>query len=187
MPFVDLNLAAVYFTGAARRLEGCLHHHFSEFQIGTSEWFDLPEDQQNLFTLSTRYLLDLFEIPDTEWIEEEDEQPIKKIEKTEFQQIEIKAEEPKRLKRLPKYQNLNSDTMPTIQDELDYGLIPEIKEFYEDLGTWKKVADHYGVEERIVYNIAINNAMPFPNSLRRKLGLCMIFPNIDEPISIEVK
>ena len=47
----------------------------------------------------------------------------------------------------------------------------EIAEFYDDLGSWEKVGDHYGVHRIVVWRIVNQGYEPKSNDVRRKLGL----------------
>lgn len=50
----------------------------------------------------------------------------------------------------------------------------EIGDLYKKLGTWQRVADHYGVHRSVVWRIANQDYVPRANIIRKKLNLPQI-------------
>jgi len=188
IPFVKLTVVAVYYTAAARTLESDLHAHFRDHRVGRSEWFKLYEDGAGFFQKSEEEILEFFGIdeisndhsepvdgpysntsglPEPEKINHEDE---------EFEQMEplkLVPEEPQRLRRIEKGETIDPEKIVSLEEEFYFGIVPEVRDFYEELGTWQAVADHYGVPKEIVWAIGAHEDDPisFLNDIRSKLGL----------------
>lgn len=54
----------------------------------------------------------------------------------------------------------------------------EIHGLYRKLGTWQKVADHYGVHRSMVWRISYDNYEPRDGSIRKKLHLFQIVERV---------
>lgn len=200
LPFVDLEIVAVYYTSAARALESKLHEYFKDNQIGASEWFELRKDSTEILQKPEDALLEFFgiyEIVDDE--RESDEGPYSNIMglPKPKENIAVKIKEPSkkqpdkkstRLFRVPDGTKIPPDQMPSLEDEFHLGLVPEVKELYEELGTWQAVADHYDVPKEIVWAIGVHKDDPisFMNDIRTKLGLSTLGAT-HEPMPADLK
>lgn len=187
---IDLEIITVHFTPYSHQLEELLHKRFREARRGKSEWFLLSDKDIEFLQQDTEILFSHFppiaqkQVDDSPYPVKRDEQE-KETTSTLFRQEikrhtkkrrnPIKKEEPKRLIKLPEYVVIPAENRPTISDEFQYGLLPEIWELYEELGTWEAVGKHYGVSKGIAWQVANNEVMPQQNELRRKFGLCTIY------------
>jgi len=199
VPFLNLETVAVYFSHEANQLEGALHKHFSEHRIGSTEWFDLPEYKWEEFDFSVEHWLKFFRLEEHSEPKEntngrdlnvyplvptpppdlpkEASKPHQQFPIAEPTHPRERINDPRRLTRLPDYQSLKN--IPSIQDEFDFGLLPEMWELYEEFQSWEAVGDQYGVSEDIARNVAENEIMPMDNNNRRKFGLCMTYPDFE--------
>ena len=53
-------------------------------------------------------------------------------------------------------------------------LANKLIDLHEELGTWEKVGDHYGLPKITLWRIALDGYEPKNNKTRRKLGLSEI-------------
>ena len=182
-PFVPLQLIHVHYTNANRPLEGALHKRFSGALVD-NEWFRLSEEDVQFLRQDTETLMALVNVPDRVSDESIEEQPgpysrvsqkasPKHTESSHRRKTDSKEDTHPRLRRIPDGEKVLDKDLPTIEDEFRYGLLPEVRELYEQMGTWQKVADHYGVPKHVVWNIVVHEMWPIDwmNDVRAKLGL----------------
>lgn len=185
LSFLNLTIVAIYYTSMARTLESELHEYFRDYQIGETEWFELPKGDTEFFQESEEMLLEFFGIDESVDDETEpNEGPYSNIMglpkpkenipvKTREPPKKLSDKEPERLQRIPYGEDWPpSAELPSIDDEFHYGLIPEALELYEELGTWQAVGDHYDLSKEEIWYIVEQKYMPTDNPTRKKLGLC---------------
>lgn len=183
IPFVELEPVSVYFTPQAKRLEAALHKYFSQYSLRNTEWFELPISKVSVFEQTTEQLLNMLGVAEIGSDEKSpyDHRPFITATTKTPEQAPQENQEPdksRRLKRLPDYQEL--DNPPSIQEEFEFGLLPEMLELYDELLSWEAVGEHYGISEKIARNVAENEIMPLDNNNRRKFGLCMTYPDFED-------
>jgi len=194
-PFIPLMLIATHFTPANRQLEKSLHAHFHN-NLLNNEWFSLADSDIQFMKRPTEYLLNYFYIVEEDHIlngDEESEmahepQEISPEPASPIEEDSPTPKEPERLTRVPDGVEIPSDKIPSLEDEFHLGLVPEVKELYEELGTWQAVADHYGVPKEIIWAIGVHEEGPisFMNDIRIKLGLSTLCAPYD-PIPADVE
>jgi len=174
-----IELLIVHYVDDMVHYEISLHEKFQHVRRDGSEWFELSAEDLAFLSLETSELIRNLPSPEQEQTIPSAYSIVALAPQTVEQEIEseaniIEEEESLRLIRVAKGEEIEIADQPTIDDEFHYGLLPEIWELYETLGTWEAVGKHYGVSKGIIWYIANNKAMPGQNELRIKLGLCGI-------------
>lgn len=197
-----IKLIAIHYFGDYSNLETSLHKKFQHVRRETSEWFELSIKDIEFLLLETNEILSNLQLPTRAPLPAPNQAKAKShiqilpspysvinltprsLEQEASPEIEVikdievakEKEEPlPRLIRVAKGEEIAIADQPTIDDEFQYGLLPEIWELYEELGTWEAVGKHYGIPKGKIWYIANNKVMPYQNKLREKLGLCTIY------------
>lgn len=170
----------VHYTELFRQLEKVLHGRFQGQRLKASEWFSLSEDDIDFLSQETNVLISHFpetiiendqidDFPEPKEDELEDYDYEEELEEELEEEIE---EEPIRLRRVPDGEEISEEDMPSLDDEFNYGLVPELLGLYENLGTWQAVGNQYGIPKEKAWAMATQGFQPFAdNELRWKLGL----------------
>jgi len=186
-----IKLLTIHYIDDAVSLEEILHVRFQHVRRDGSEWFKLSADDVKFLLLDTNELIynfPLLKLGRTKPQEQNIPSPYSVVNLTSRPpkpessvtskrkvQLKPQKDEPKRLYRVPDGVKIPEDDLPSIDDEFQYGLLPEIQELYDELGTWEAVGKHYGVQEDTIRHIANHEVMPIQNELRTKFGLSGIY------------
>ena len=175
-----IELLIVHYVDDMAHYELSLHDRFQHVRRDKSEWFELSAEDLAFLSLETSELIRNLPLPEKEQTIPSAYSIVAFAPQTLEQEIKpeaniIEEEEPPRLIRVAKDEEIAIADQPTIDDEFQYGLLPEIWELYDKLETWEAVGKHYGIPKGKIWYIANNEAMPLQNNLRLKLGLSSIY------------
>jgi hypothetical protein len=176
-PFIVFDPVLIYYHEDRMKIENQLHKRFQDQRIEGTEWFKLDEInfeylKQDIDVIAN----DLDCQKRTNKIypvisQREKSKKIKKPLKSKY----IKKKEKIIIEGVKWENGVPTNKLysgASIEEEFEYGLLPEIEWLYENLGSWKAVADYYGVDVETIWKIANFPWMPIDDlELRHKLGL----------------